>query len=93
MKVALEAIQDGTSAKGQYGHGTVLKRASEAEDDISTRSVASVARKKLAKAMSTLDRCCFANLFALFSLRFQSKMTRLVTIPESEGLFFVDHGH
>ena len=92
MKVALEAIQDGTSAKGQYGHGTVLKRASEAEDDISTRSVASVA-SVARKKQSALDRCCFANLFALFSLRFQSKMTRLVTIPESEGLFFVDHGH
>ena len=45
VKVALEAIQDGTSAKGQYGHGTVLKRPSEDEDDISTRSVA---RKQLA---------------------------------------------
>ena len=36
VKVALEAIQDGTSAKGQYGHGTVLKR--KYEDEISTRS-------------------------------------------------------
>ena len=45
---------------------------------------------KLAKAMSTLDCCCFANLFALFRLRFGDFDVRFKNAQSVMVLFYND---